>query len=80
MARKDGDKQLRMTFLSPAQIEQRRAAGRALVEKRGRAYMAEIGSAGYFSAGQKIGFETLNKMLFGKHLTKGQAKAQRRLD
>jgi hypothetical protein len=78
---------------TPDEIEQRRAAGRKraasftrqhqsqagrkLVEQRGTDYMSEIGSAGYFECGARHGWEFVNTKVFGKHLTKRQAKKQR---
>lgn len=76
------------------EIEQRRAAGRKraesftpehqsraarkLVEQRGRDYMSQIGSAGYWATGAKLGWARANTLIFGRHLTRSQAKKQRK--
>jgi hypothetical protein len=59
--------------MSPEQLEQRRAAGRALVAKYGRDYMSRIGEQGYWATGQKYGFKTVNKIIWGQHLTRRNA-------
>lgn len=67
-----------MRELTPEEVEARREAGRkggkALFEKYGREYMAEIGSKGYWATGAKLGWEATNRKIFGRHLTGKQCK------
>jgi hypothetical protein len=65
-----GDKRI----LSPAEIEQRRAAGRACHKKYGSEHMRQIGKLGYFATGSKYGWDYVNHLLFGNHLSKGKAR------
>jgi hypothetical protein len=46
--------------LSPAQIEQRRAAGRACFAKYGSEHMRAIGKSGYFATGATYGWDFVN--------------------
>jgi hypothetical protein len=60
--------------LTERQLEQRRAAGRALVAARGSDYMRAIGKTGYFNAGAKYGFAYVNEKVFGAHYPKSKAR------
>ena len=50
------------------------AGGRAVVAKYGAAHMAEIGAQGYFVTGSRYGFDYVNNLLFGVHLSKAIAQ------
>lgn len=67
--------QLRMSFLSPRQLEQRRAARAAWQAKYGGSELHRAwASAGYWAAGEKYGFETVNRLAFGQNLSRAQYK------